>query len=66
MKTFEEALDDIYDRAKERQIIERRRNKRLITLATTCATLSVVVVLSVVSLVTYRSSGSYKNEEGFK
>ena len=48
MKTFEEALDDIYDRAKERQIIERRRNKRLITLATTCATLSVVVVLSVV------------------
>jgi arabinogalactan oligomer/maltooligosaccharide transport system permease protein len=24
------------------------------------------VVLSVVSLVTYRSSGSYKNEEGFK
>ena len=48
MKTFEEALDDIYDRAKARQIAERRRNKRLITLATTCATLSVVVVLSVV------------------
>ena len=24
------------------------------------------VVLSIVSLVTYRSSGSYKNEEGFK
>lgn len=48
MRTFEEALDDIYDRAKERQIIERRRKKRLMTIAATCATLSVVVVLSVV------------------
>jgi len=48
MRTFEEALYDIYDRAKERQIIERRRKKRLMTIAATCATLSVVVVLSAV------------------
>lgn len=50
MKTFEEALDDIYDRAKARQNIERRRgrNKRLIPLDTTCVILSMVLVLFVV------------------
>ena len=63
MKTFEEALDDIYDRAKERQIIERRRNKRLITLATTCATLSVVVMLSVVFVWRLLGDGKTPNDE---
>ena len=36
----------------------------------TCFSISIgiftFVVLSVVSLITYRSSGSYKDEEGFK
>lgn len=46
MKTFETALEDIYARANDIQIAEKRRNKRIMKIATSCASICIIFVVA--------------------
>ena len=46
MKTIENTLEDIYAKAKEVQIKEKRRNRKIIKIATSCASICIIFVVA--------------------
>lgn len=51
MKTFETALEDIYARANDIQIAEKRRNRRILKIMASCASICVVLVISALLII---------------
>lgn len=64
MRSYDQALEDIYRKAEEKQILNKKRKKRYVKIAVSCASLCFVLIVSLVIASVIGSQGSHTNENG--